>query len=145
MLLSSGLGHPVGNEPSPGNLPYNLLTNEGTSKTEYEEMEQLEKKMEFFLDICTKAGKSQYPSLCHQLYLPLERGGNVFPLWMARKRSAKDEEHHQEVGQTRTIRDKQFNPWAGKRKRGDHYNPWAGKRSDDQFNPWAGKKRDDKM
>ena len=143
MFISSGLGHPIGNGAPMGHHPYNLLTNEGTTKAEREEMEQ--KISSFFLDICAKAGRSQYPSLCHQLYLPLERGGNVFPLWMAKKRSTKQEEQQQEVGQPRTIRDKQFNPWAGKKKRGDHYNPWAGKRSDDSFNPWAGKKRDDKM
>ena len=68
-------------------------------------------------------------TLCHQLYRRNDRGNGV-PFWVVKKRAASD---GQEVGQARTIRDKQFNPWAGK------------KRSDDQFNPWAGRKRDDKM
>ena len=144
IFLSSALGHPIDNNVVPAvHPPYNLLTNEGMSKSAREEMGQ--KINYFLLDVCKNAGRSQYPSLCHQRYQPLKRESNVFPLWMAKKRSTKEAEQQQEVEQTRTIRDKQFNPWAGKKKRSDHYNPWAGKRSDDQFNPWAGKKRDDKM
>merc|ERR1711962_90916 len=129
--------HPSLNGNAVGYIPY--PPNDGLSSQE--RIETSHNIASFFSNVCTKAGRSQYPSLCHRIHESKERGYG-FPLWVAKKRDGKEE---QEVTQPRTIRDKQFNPWAGKRKRGDNYNPWAGKRSDAQFNPWAGKKRDDKI
>ena len=136
LLISSiiVIQHPSLNGNAVGYIPYPPNENP-------ERIETSHNINAFFSNVCTKAGRSQYPSLCHRIHESKERGYG-FPLWIAKKRDGKEE---QEVTQPRTIRDKQFNPWAGKRKRGDNYNPWAGKRSDAQFNPWAGKKRDDKM
>ena len=108
----------------------------------------------FFSELCTKEGRSHYPSLCHRTHHPNEKAAT---LRMAKKEYNDSAE---EVGVRRTLRDEQFNPWAGKKKRSnDHYNPWAGKRSSEDrynpwagkrsseagYNPWAGRKRDDQM
>ena len=131
------LQHPLLNSNAVGYIPY--PPNDGAPTADRRDTSNSINS--FFTNVCTKAGRSQYPSLCHRIY-ESRKGGYGFPLWVAKKRAVKEEP---EATHPRTIRDKQFNPWAGKRKRGDNYNPWAGKRSDAQFNPWAGKKRDDKM
>lgn len=96
--LPEGLQQIPGNVGGPaGYHSFSPFSNEGSSNTENQALE--EKLTSFFTEVCKKDGRSQYPSLFHQLYQPTETGGHELPLWTVFYWT-------QKVGQTRTVRDK---------------------------------------